>query len=198
MRHGTTVWNAAKRFQGRTDVPLSAEGRAQAQALARALRTIPFTRAYSSDLIRAYETASTIVEPRGLDVLADVRLREFDFGAWEGLTWQQIAERWPHVAQASSMTASLYKPEGGEGFDSVVARIRDFMDEVRALADEHVLVATHAGVLHATLAVLAEDLPGFNPMSVSFSAASITRIDMEDDRARLITLNDVSHLRSVH
>lgn len=195
VRHGATVWNASKRFQGQTDVPLSNEGRAQAQALALALRRTPFVRAFSSDLSRAFDTASAIAQPHGFGVVTDVRLREFDFGQWEGLTWPQIVERWPHLAEQAYTAASLYHPEGGESFKAVVARVRDFLDELRADGGGDALVVSHAGVLHAVLAVLSEDLADFDPLAVSFSTASITRIAMDGDRARLISLNDVSHLR---
>lgn len=155
-------------------------------------------RAYSSDLSRAFETAAAIAEPRGVGITTDVRLREFDFGEWEGLTWPQIVERWPHLRDQAYTAASLYHPEGGESFKAVVARVRDFIDELRAEDGGDTLVVTHAGVLHAVLGVLAEDLVGLDPMAVSFSTAGISRIAMEGGRARLITLNDVSHLRPPH
>lgn len=126
-----------------------------------------------------------------------MRLREFDFGQWEGLTWPEIVARWPHLNDQSYTAASLYQPEGGESFNAVVARTRDFIDELRTSDAERVLIVTHAGVLHAMLAVLAEDLAGFDPRSVSFSTAGISRIAMEENNARLITLNDVSHLHSL-
>ncbi|MGC2244832.1 MAG: histidine phosphatase family protein, partial [Candidatus Aquilonibacter sp.] len=82
VRHGETAWNAARRFQGQSQVPLSERGRAQAAELALALRNESFSHAYSSDLTRAMETARTIVGARVLDIASDARLREFDFGQW--------------------------------------------------------------------------------------------------------------------
>jgi len=192
VRHGKTEWNDAKRFQGQSDIPLSDAGRAQARALADSLALVPFTRAYASDLDRALATARTIARPHDVAVVPDSRLREFNFGAWEGLTWAQIVERWPELAKQPYTAARLYHPFGGESFDTVVARVRSFLDDVMQHDDEHVLVVLHAGTLHAAIEALApSDLPA-EPLA--FSTASVTRVAMEAGRARLMTLNDVSHL----
>ncbi len=196
MRHGETEWNATRRYQGRSDIPLSREGRAQAQALSTALRDHQFDAVYASDLRRAIETSRVIAEAHGLDVQTDPRIREFDFGEWEGLTWAEIIERWPQFAEQGATAAKLYHPEGGERFEDVCARVQSFLDDLGRTSYEHVLVVTHAGVLHAVLDVLGsaiQDLPG-DGLSVSFSQASVTRIAMTPEQVRLITLNDVSHL----
>lgn len=153
-----------------------------------------FTHAFASDLGRAYETARIIAAPHGIEVASDPRLREFDFGQWEGLTWAQIAQRWPEFEDQSYTAARLYRPVGGESFEDVVARARSFFDELRATSFERVLIVTHAGFLHAAIAALEPSLPEVDPLSLSFSTASLTRIAMDENRARLITLNDVTHL----
>jgi len=198
VRHGQTEWNATRRYQGRSDIPLSEAGRAQAQAVCDALRDHRFDAVYASDLQRAIETARIIAKPHGLEVQIDPRIREFDFGEWEGLTWPEIIERWPQFAEHGATAAKLYQPEGGERFEDVCARVQSFLDDLRRTSHEDVLVVTHAGVLHAVLDVLGsaiQDLPG-DGLSVSFSQASVTRIAMTPEQVRLITLNDVSHLNS--
>ncbi len=195
VRHGETAWNAEHRFQGQTDVPLSPRGQAQAAALGRALANMPFTHAYSSDLIRALETARAILAVRDLPIVTDVRLREFDFGRWEGLTWVEIVARWPELKRHIPTQARLYEPIGGERFEHVIARVRALLGEVRTNgAVKCALITTHAGALHAAMEVLRPD--GFDPLGMVFSTASITRIAMEGDRARIISLNDVDHLHS--
>jgi len=196
VRHGRTLWNAAKRFQGRSDIELSDEGRAQARALAGALRGESFDRAFASDLLRARETASIIAEPHGLHVEIDERLREFDFGAWEGLTWDEIIERWPYLREVRFTDPKAYEPEGGESFVSVCARVKDFLNDMSALDAQRVLVVTHAGVLHAVCNVLASALGESQEAALGrvFSPASITRIAMDGTRVRLISENDVAHL----
>ena len=195
VRHGETAWNASRRFQGQSNVPLSARGRAQAAAVALALRGDSFSHAYTSDLERARETAQTIAAARTLDVTSDARLREFDFGQWEGLTWPEIVARWPQFDGRLPMQARAYEPAGGERFEQVVERVRSFLDELRSGApSDRVLVVTHAGALHAAMEALAPE--GFDPLGMVFSTASITRLAMDGDRARIISLNDVSHLDS--
>jgi glucosyl-3-phosphoglycerate phosphatase len=95
-RHGRTAYNASHRLQGGTDIPLDDVGRWQAQEAAQALseRYVP-DRVVSSDLGRAVDTAQALVDLAGLDVERDARLRERGFGEWEGLTAEEIAERWP-------------------------------------------------------------------------------------------------------
>ncbi|HTZ55312.1 MAG TPA: histidine phosphatase family protein [Candidatus Acidoferrum sp.] len=196
VRHGETAWNAERRFQGQSDVPLSERGRLQAATIASALRSIPFTHAYASDLQRATETAQAVVAGRSLSVQADTRLREFDFGAWEGLTWAQIIERWPEFDQRLPTQPRRYEPVGGERFEHVIARVRAFLDELVAnVTGGYALIVTHAGALHAAMEVLAPE--GFDPLGMVFSTAGISRIAMEDGRARIITQNDVSHLDSL-
>lgn len=185
-----TQWNASRRFQGRTDVPLSDEGRAQAQALAAALGGVSFETAFSSPLQRARETAEIVAAGR-VAVAADERLLEFDFGAWEGLTWDEITARFPEAASAAYTDARNYQPTGGERFDHVVARAQRFLGSLAADSG-NVLVVTHAGVLHAMLAAL-ERRFAEPPGGVVFSTASLTRIAMDGAVARIITLNDVRH-----
>lgn len=195
VRHGSTEWNALRRFQGQSDIPLDANGRAQAKALAALLRNEQFDIAISSDLSRAYETARII---RGeLPVEQDPRWREFAFGEWEGLTWDEIAQRWPDLAQHSVAAAKYYTPVGGESFDEVRARVRAAIADVRARGYAHALIITHAGPLHAMLhsffsereAEMAEAL------AVRFSPASVTRIDVDEGgRAGLVSLNETAHL----
>ncbi len=180
---------------GRSDIPLSDEGQAQARALARALREEKFDSAYTSDLRRATETAETILGLAAVPLCIDTRLREFDFGDWEGLTWAEIVERTPGLASDVWTDAKAYHPAGGESFDEVKRRAASFLSDIERAPQRCVLVATHAGVLHAMLAALAPRLPlDQNGLKVVFSPASVTRVAMDAGGARLITVNDVSHL----
>ncbi|MEO8550341.1 MAG: histidine phosphatase family protein [Kofleriaceae bacterium] len=82
VRHGETPWNREGRYQGRTDIPLSSEGRAQVQRLGARLRDVSFTKAYASPLSRAKATAEAIVGTRPLEL--DAGLLEISHGEWEG------------------------------------------------------------------------------------------------------------------
>jgi broad specificity phosphatase PhoE len=175
VRHGATALNAQRRFQGQTDISLSDEGRLQAARVAARLREEPIERIYTSDLVRARETASAIAAPHGLEPILDARLREFAFGAWEGLTWAEILAERPHLSEANWHHAQLYAPEGGEQFDAVCSRVRSFCDELVERGVRSAVAVTHAGTLHALLTVL--DLPeSKQAVPVNFYPASITRI----------------------
>jgi probable phosphoglycerate mutase len=143
-RHGETDWNRDRRVQGHSDVPLNDAGRAQARDLARGLRTEPLDAVYSSDLVRAKETAEIATAGRGLTVRVLVGLRERHFGTWEGLTDDVIRDRFPE---------SRTGPWGdGETIDEMSARV---VASLRTIAAEHdgenVLVATHGGPMRAVL-----------------------------------------------
>jgi alpha-ribazole phosphatase len=180
VRHGATEWNVTRRFQGHSDIPLSAEGRAQAAAVASSLAEEKIDVIYSSDLSRALETARTIALPHDLEVVSDARLREFHFGEWEGLTWPEIMATRPHLQESAWKKAHLYAPEGGETYDAVWARVRAFYRDLLATAPEHAIVVSHAGVLHAML-----DVAELSGEVASFAPASITRIVIDSGRARV-------------
>jgi broad specificity phosphatase PhoE len=174
---------------------LDAKGRAQAQALAALLRGESFDHAVSSDLSRAYDTACAI---RGdLSVARDERWREFAFGEWEGLTWEQICKRWPAMRGQHPTTAKQYAPPGGESFDAVQTRVTRALDELQSAGYTNVLVVTHAGPLHAMLHTFFgnREAEAQLLLGVRFSPASVTRIGVENGRAELLALNEVAHLR---
>ncbi len=190
IRHGPTAWNAARRFQGRSDVPLSARGRAHARALASALSREGFDKIYSSDLGRALETARAIAGASGAQIVVDARLREFDFGRWEGLTWEEIVAAYPALAGSTPTAARHYAPDEGETFADVRGRVQEFLDELLAeQPDSSIGVVTHAGALHALFAALGLE-------ASRFSTSGITRVAIAGGHARIITLNDVGHLDS--
>lgn len=153
VRHGRTEWNRTKRYQGHTDVALDDVGRDQARAVARDLESVAFDAAVSSDLRRASETARIVLGPRDVGIVADSRWRELAFGVWEGLTWSEIVERYPEVGEAS-LRDRFVTPEGGESFEALCLRVRAALDDLRdRYPGRTVLVATHAGPLHAVLEV---------------------------------------------
>lgn len=187
IRHGPTEWNETGRFQGSTDLALSESGRAHALAIASALGADGFRKVYSSDLQRARETARALADAHGVPLAEDSRLREFDFGRWEGLTWDEIVAHEPELARRPRSAARYYRPPGGESFEQVRRRVRAFLDDLIAKGESPVAVVTHAGALHAFCAELELETTRFTP-------GGITRVAIGDDRARLLSLNDVGHL----
>lgn len=190
MRHGATPWNAGGRFQGSSDVGLSEVGIAQAGAISRRLKNESIDRVYTSDLSRALETARAVAGFHGIEPLPDARLREFDFGDWEGLTWHEIASRHPELRDATD--ARTYAPPGGETFAAVRERVRAFLNDLARDGPAHAVVVTHAGPLHAILAELQLTTPQRQP--ARFSPAGITDISLDAGGAVLLRFDDVSHL----
>jgi len=174
-------------------VPLDDVGRAQARGLAALLVQDAFDRAIASDLSRARETAELALAGRGPAVAIDARWREMHFGAWEGLRWDEIVARYPELATQSSVRPRFYAPAGGESFDELCARVRDALASIdsRVRDGAKVLVATHAGPLHALLHVaLGADEAA--ALGVKFSPASVTRLQLEPRGARILELNHVA------
>jgi probable phosphoglycerate mutase len=105
-RHGETDWNKEQRFQGQTDIGLNACGLDQATRLGRRMAGVPIDAVYSSDLMRALITAQPSADAHGEQVRADVRLRERHFGMFEGHTYSDIQQRFPHAARRRESHAS--------------------------------------------------------------------------------------------
>jgi broad specificity phosphatase PhoE len=153
VRHGETDWNAERRVQGHTDRPLNETGLAQAQALAEQLSGTPVAAVYSSDLTRAFQTARAVADARGLTATALPELRERDFGTWEGLTDEEVFDRYPEARTG---------PWGdAETRDELDVRILAALQEIaRRHPAKTVLVVTHGGPLRAMLAHVAGDGTG--------------------------------------
>jgi broad specificity phosphatase PhoE len=147
-RHGQSDWNAARRWQGRADRPLTEKGREQARALAERLAHIELEAIYSSNLRRASETAQAVAAEQGLDVVELPELREVDVGSWSGLTREEAERRFPD--------GFLRWREGFEGWDdgeSYTEMTKRVLQAVREIARRHregpVLVVSHGGPIRA-------------------------------------------------
>ncbi|MGW3435689.1 bifunctional RNase H/acid phosphatase [Streptomyces bacillaris] len=199
LRHGETALTPEKRFSGSggTDPELSATGRDQAARAAAhfaALGTVQ--EIVSSPLRRCRETAAAVADRLGLEVRVDEGLRETDFGAWEGLTFGEVRERY-----GDDLTAWLADPEtaptgGGESFTEVATRVAATRDRLTArYAGRTVLLVTHVTPIK-TLVRLALEAPAQAMFRMELSAASISTVAYYGDgNASVRVLNDTSHLR---
>jgi probable phosphoglycerate mutase len=211
-RHGLTPRSEPEQHLGqRIDVVLSAAGRAQAEALGRRLVGVPVERILASPLRRATETAEIVRS--GLltrpAVETDARLREMDYGEWEGLTYQQIEERdGPARTRWEADPARVACP-GGESGDDVAARATDFLVDVIAWHDARhgvdspeerpVLVVAHS-TLDRILACVAAGIPVREfRRRLTQDPANLTVLRFEHgggpSDARIVVLNDTAHLR---
>jgi broad specificity phosphatase PhoE len=152
IRHAESQWNAVGRWQGHGDPPLSARGRQQAEALARALAGQGIDVLVSSDLARARETAAALARSLGLEPVHDARFRELDVGTWTGLSRDEIQERDPEPLARFDTGDALAPAGGAESRAQIRQRVRG---AVAALASAHptrcVALVTHLGVIRALL-----------------------------------------------
>jgi probable phosphoglycerate mutase len=146
-RHGETDWNRIGRWQGHADPPLNETGRRQAAELAASLRGSQIVAVYSSDLRRASETARTIGERLGLEVVEDPALREIDVGSWSGLTSAEVEQRFP-AGYARWLQGEI--GHDGETREHLTQRVVSAAIRIAAAhPSERVLVVTHGGVIRA-------------------------------------------------
>lgn len=212
-RHGLTTRSYPEQHLGKTiDVPLSQEGREQASALGARLGPIPFERIVSSPLLRARQTAEAIAGAPGAilrpQIETDARLVEMDYGSWEGLTYAQIDEHGAAERRAwESNPAEIACPRGESGND-VAARAGAFLatliDDDRlhshgTTAERPVLVVAHSSFNRILLCVaLGIPIREFRQRIVQ-SQVNLTALQWAQgstpDRARLLLLNDVAHVR---
>ena len=151
VRHGETAWNQAGRIQGQTDIDLNAQGFAQAEEAAERLKDVPFEIAFCSPLIRARHTAETIMGERKITLTTDERLRELNFGPWEGKDVQTIREG---ANSPFTDPGNYIPPEGAESFAQLYARSGEFVKQVLLPLEgdyETVLVVAHGGVNRSIL-----------------------------------------------
>ncbi|WP_309572623.1 histidine phosphatase family protein [Deinococcus sp.] len=193
VRHGATDWNGAGRWQGWTDTPLGVLGEEQAHRLAARLAGHSYDAACSSDLSRAVRTAE-LVRP-GAPLILDVRLRELNFGQFEGVTTEDVLHD-PTYHDWQRDPWNLPAPGGGESLRGVGERLHDWAQE---LPDGQVLAVSHGAAIRALLCVLfgwpSRPVPGYVlPFAYQLAHTSVTRLSRKDGRWTLHTYNDHAHL----
>lgn len=200
IRHGETDWNRAKRIQGHTDIGLSELGLGQAHSLGLALREQAVDAVYSSDLLRARQTAQAVLD-HGPQVKAPLRLepllRERSFGIFEGLTWEQIKARWPDQSERWRSRDADFGAEGGETLGDFYQRSIAALTQIAAAhPGQTIVIVTHGGVLDC-LYRAATRLSLQAPRSWVLTNAAVNRLLYTPTGFNLIGWNDGSHLESL-
>lgn len=157
IRHGVTEWNKLGKFQGKADIPLSDEGRSQAMALKESLHG-EFQAVYASPLVRAMETARILCQDTNQQVIPCEGMKEIDFGAWEGLTLDEIKNTYPKEF-AAWRSDEKEGPFIGGDISIRNASIRA-SEAIRRVAENHpedkILIIAHGGIIKAGLIGLFE------------------------------------------
>ena len=204
LRHGQTEWNALQKFQGSIDIPLSKEGREQAECAAGYFAEEPLDTIYSSPLARAYETAQIMGERQGLPVQVVPEFSEISFGAWEGLTHQEIEAKWPGALRLLYSCPDKWQIPDAESFEDVKERamrgLQPILDELEAEAEaeeddeKRILIVSHGVTIRMLLCGLLY-LPVSASWRLNVGNASISRVDHYGEEGNWLSLlNYTEHL----
>ena len=152
IRHGETEWNSQQRMQGHSNSDLSSVGQAQIQALGQWMKIVPFDHIYSSDSLRAKQSAEAITQFSGHELKIDLRLREKNLGVFEGLTSEEARERHPEVFRLFKTAGSKYVIDEGESTQQLQDRALEIVNEIRIKhPEERVLLVTHGGFIRVVM-----------------------------------------------
>ena len=196
VRHGDTALNSAERLWGQTDVELSQTGLGQAERLRDRLATQGIDIIYSSDLQRALATAKTIASSDQLKIITCPELREVNFGEFEGLTFTEIRQLHPEIAERWSRWSPKLKFPGGESVDELNIRVNKFLTRLKKHTPEQtVLIVAHSGILRLLICnLLTIEQEHWRQFRINLASLSI--LETYPRGAILNLLNDISHLDS--
>lgn len=195
VRHGTSEFNSTRRFAGYSDVEMIAAGYQQVEKLRDRLAEEKINAIYASDLKRARVTAELLSAGRQLEVITCPELREVNYGAVEGLTFAEISQLYPEVAELVTNSSLQLNFPGGESFTEFIERTSRFLDRLQGHApSETMLIVSHGGPLRVLVCrLLGLDLNCWGQFR--FDNASLSIVETHPHRAIISLLNDVSHLK---
>ncbi|MDP7583187.1 MAG: histidine phosphatase family protein [SAR324 cluster bacterium] len=152
IRHGETEWNSQQRMQGHSNSDLSEVGRGQIQALGELMKNVSFDHIYSSDSLRARQTAEAVTQYSGHTLQFDQRIREKNLGVFEGLTSTEAKERHPEIYRLFKTAGANYVIDEGESTQQLLERALEFIEEIRLRhPQERVVMVTHGGVVRVLM-----------------------------------------------
>jgi broad specificity phosphatase PhoE len=187
VRHAVAEGNG--RFHGHTDAPLAPEARQQIRVLVRKVSSYPLRVVYSSDLQRARATATAVARRFDAELVVRPGLREIHFGCWEGLSWTQIARRFPRLSRAWLTRFPHQSIPGAERFDAFKKRVARELDEiVTANPRSCVAIVTHAGVARLIVA-RALGVPDRHMFRIAMAPSALSVIDVFPDGATVHLVN---------
>ncbi|HZH30795.1 MAG TPA: histidine phosphatase family protein [Pyrinomonadaceae bacterium] len=198
VRHGQSEGNAERRFGGHTATPLSALGRKQAEATALALGREPITAIYSSDLLRAVETATPLALALNLELTQTDAFRERSVGHLENLTFEEAAQKFPAEYAALLRSDFEHVLSGGESYRQLLDRAASHLDRaVHANRGGTIAIFSHAGTICILALHLlgALDAPTLRPVWLTTANCGIARFQLRADGfVRVDAINDTRHL----
>ena len=195
VRHGETDWNIEQRMQGHIDLALNANGEAQAVAAGRYFASLQASALYSSDLLRARQTAQAVSDALHLPIILLPALRERHFGRCEGMTFDEIAAKYGEDARAIEHRDPDYvTPKGGESIRQHQARILDCVGGlVSAHPGQTIVVVTHGGVLDVIYRRV-HGLPPETPRTYPIPNTGINWVSIDGEQWSIEHWGDTEHL----
>ena len=197
-RHGQTMWNLEKRLQGTQNSPLTKAGIMQAEDLRDRLKDIDVDIIYTSPLERAYKTAEIIKGNKEIPLLVHNGLMEINFGAWEGMTLEEIegVEEYKYEYSKFFNTPSKYTPFKGESVSDFVHRIQhSIIDIINENRGKNILIVTHGMTLKFLMTLFKSlDIDDIVSLPVMGQAA-LTHIEVQDNEYKILLEDDRSHYR---
>lgn len=194
VRHGETSWNHSKRYQGHSDIPLNEKGLQQARMVARRLAKESISAIYSSDLLRAVQTAEIIGKEHSLQPSLFPDFREVNFGLWEGLTYEEIMADWSELLSAIySKPGSTCIPKGESFYDVQKRTTLGLSKCIANHPEETIVLVSHGG----TMRVLLCDALGLaveNMWSLRQDSTAINIIEYFETSKIISLVNDTYHL----
>lgn len=194
VRHGQTLWNQELKYQGHTDIALTDQGIRQADLAAKRLSREQIAAVYSSDLSRAFLTAERIAAQFGLPVASFAQLREFRFGDWEGLTYDQIQKRWPDEAEQFVHSPGHVQIPGGETYSEVQERMEQLVLELVKKHDgQTIVIVSHGAAIRAVLCA-ALHMPLDYVGAIRQDNTAVNIVEYYGEQAIVTLVNDIHHL----
>jgi alpha-ribazole phosphatase len=194
VRHGSTILHKVDRFWGKTDIALSNIGIMQAAQLRARLSSEKIGAVYSSTLSRARFTAEIIASEHRLDVIACDELCECNFGYLEGLSFEEIKDLYPALAEELSNWKTVVFP-GGESLEQLNVRVNVFLHRLEQHPPgDTIAIVAHGGPLRLIICnLLGLEIKHWQQMRIDLASLSI--VETYPQATILSLLNDVSHLK---
>ena len=196
VRHGETEWNVAEIFRGRTDIELNETGIRQAELLAEYLSKTKIDAIYSSPLRRALKTAEIIAGYHQLDVDIDSGLTDFNFGKWQGLSHQEVKNKYRELHAEWINHPEQVKMPSGESLDVIRKRAMDVVTKIIARHEGTAVLVSHR-VVNKVLICALLGLDNTHFWNIKLDTCGVTIFTYENERFILTRHNDTSFLKPV-
>jgi broad specificity phosphatase PhoE len=198
VRHGETEWNKEGRSQGcSNDIPLSEVGMIQANAIANRLKNESIDLFFSSNLTRAVQTAKAIAVHHNKEVIMYKEFMEISFGAWEGLRFDEIKEKYIDVYKIWRDTPHIAKVPGAESILEIKERsMTKLMEIINTEKDKNILIVSHGITIKVLIAsIMGIDLSNLHKIRQDNTALNIFEYRNNNFYTHLV--NDTCHLKSI-